>query len=109
MRYNGDLENFQYGPVLRSRYRSPQPAMLDQCLPSLFGLLHCLLRALDLEGSCQSIPANINGVRRDPNPERVEEDQVHPQVHKIAAVQPLVSGQPLRGKRHESYDAALSA
>lgn len=83
--------------------------MLDQCLPTLFGLLHCLLRALDLEGSCQGVPADINGICRDPDPERVEEDQVYPQVHKVAAVQPLVSGQPLWGKRHETCDACLSA
>lgn len=41
-------------------------------------------------------------VERDENPEHVEEEQVDPKVHEVAAVKVDVADEPLRAKGHEA-------
>jgi hypothetical protein len=36
------------------------------------------------------------------HPEHIEENQVHPEVHEIAAIKILVAGEPLGSKSHEA-------
>lgn len=44
----------------------------------------------------------VDGVQRDKDPEHVEEDEVHPHVHEVAAIQVDVADEPLGAKGHEA-------
>lgn len=70
--------------------------------PCLLGLLDRRFRILRHKSSRDSTPADKDGVYGDENPEHVEENEVQPHVDKVAAVQPLISGQPFRAECHES-------
>lgn len=39
---------------------------------------------------------------RDPHPERVEEDEIHPEVHEVARIEVQVTNEPLGAKGHEA-------
>ena len=70
------------------------------------------LRRLPLyaDGSTCSRECKSNAVigfiqepQRKPYPQRIEEDQIDPQVHEVASIQVRTAGQPLWRKCHESF------
>ena len=59
--------------------------------------LSCVQRTRD-------VPNRVpNNPQRNPNPERVEEDQVHPEVHEVACIKVDITDEPLGAESHESY------
>lgn len=48
-----------------------------------------------------------NGIERDKHPQHVEEDEVDPEVHEVAAVEVDVAGEPLGAKGHEACIASI--
>lgn len=49
-----------------------------------------------------------NNPERDPHPERVEKDKIHPEVHKVARVEVYVTNEPLGAKGHEAWQVTVS-
>ena len=49
-----------------------------------------------------------NRVQWEPNPQRVEEEEVYPGIHPVTRVQVLASSKPLWRKRHETYTPRIS-
>lgn len=77
-------------PYLRNIHRS-------ELLPSL-------CRSLSNSKSIGNVANRIhNRKQRDKDPKHVEEDQIHPHVHEVAAVEVDVAGEPLRAESHEAW------
>lgn len=66
--------------------------------------LEVLPDALGLERSRNLAKGNVDGVKRDKDPEHVEEDEVHPEIHEVAGIEVDVSGEPLGAEGHEACE-----
>ena len=53
----------------------------------------------------EAIPQRIS---REEDPKHVEENQVHPEEHEVAAVEILVAGEPLGSESHETCGTLVS-
>lgn len=65
------------------------------------------LLALFRLANCESVRDIVvrvpHGIQWDEHPQHVEEDEVYPHIHEVAAIEVDITSEPLRAKGHEPY------
>jgi hypothetical protein len=75
--------------------------MLKSIALAIRGLSDSLSHSKGVRDVVDRVPNRIQGNK---DPQHVEEHQVHPHIHEVAAVEVDVAGEPLGAESHEAYN-----